>query len=90
MGLLLACVAIVVTGLGVVIALLALWGYRNIKKKATKEVLKQSDKQIKEAIKSGHFDVLIATEVDRAIYRGIMSDSDFPSTESEGETHEPQ
>ena len=88
MGLLLACVAIVVTGLGVVIALAAIWGYANIKKKATKEALKQSHVQIKKAIAANQFEELIAKAVDRAIYRGILSDSDFPPPEPEGKSDE--
>jgi len=87
-GILLACVAVIVTGLGVVIALLALWGYSNIKKAATEAAVTESKVLVKEAIASGDFNQLIYTEVNKAIYRGILSENDFPETESEGEVNE--
>lgn len=87
-GVLLACVAVIVTGLGVVIALLALWGYSNIKQAATIAAVKKSEKSIEEAIDSGQFNELIYTAVNRAIYRGVLSEDDFPESDLEGETDE--
>jgi hypothetical protein len=90
-GILLACVALIVTGLSFVIAILALWGYSNIKKAATESAteaaLKKSERLIEDAIASGHFKDLIYTATNEAIYRGILSVNDFPE-ESEGDIDE--
>jgi len=84
-GILLACVAILVTVLGVGVALLAFWGFRNIKeasiKASTEESIKSSELIITEAIQSGHFNDAINTVVEEVVYRGVMSEDDFPPQE---------
>lgn len=81
-GILLACVAIIVTVLGVGIALLAFFGFRNIKEAATKNAVKQSESQIGKAIQDGTFNELIYKAVERSIYRDILSESDFPDNDT--------
>jgi hypothetical protein len=83
MGFLLASVSIIVTGLGVIIAILALWGYKNIKQAAIDGAVNKSAILTKEAIESGKFNELIYTVTERAIYRGILSDNDFPESEED-------
>ena len=77
-GLLLACVAILVTALGVGIALLAFWGYKNIKDASVKASLNESELMINQAIQTGEFNDVIYAAVERVVYRGILSDEDFP------------
>lgn len=85
-GILLACVAILVTVLGVGVALLAFWGFRNIKeasiKASTEESIASSELIIIEAIQSGHFNDAINSVVEEVVYRGIMSEDDFPPLEA--------
>lgn len=84
-SLLLACVAIIVTVLGVSVAVLAFWGFTNIKKAsvsaAVVESIEKSEKEIEKAINSGQFNSVIERAIDRAVYRGILSESDFPNEE---------
>lgn len=80
-GLLLACVTLIVTGLGVVIALSAFFGYSNIKHTATDAAVKKSESLVEQAIQTGHFNKLIYSAVERAVYRDILSENDFPEDE---------
>ncbi|WP_193049399.1 hypothetical protein [Pseudoalteromonas undina] len=79
---LLACVAVIVTVLGVGIALLAFWGYRNIKTASVdasvKDSIMQSEAALTLAIENGDFNDVINSAVERAVYRGILSTEDFP------------
>ncbi|GAA80105.1 MULTISPECIES: hypothetical protein [Pseudoalteromonas] len=79
---LLACVAVIVTVLGVGIALLAFWGYRNIKTASVdasvKDSIMQSEAALTLAIENGDFNNVINSAVERAVYRGILSTEDFP------------
>ncbi|MEF1284875.1 hypothetical protein QTN94_13080 [Vibrio sp. M250220] len=81
LGLTLASVTLIVTGLGVVIALLAFFGYSNIKREATKAAVKKSELLVLKAIKEDQFNEVIYSAVERAVYRGILSDEDFPEEE---------
>ncbi|NOH84665.1 hypothetical protein F0249_12650 [Vibrio sp. 03-59-1] len=77
-GLLLACVTLIVTGFGVFIALSAFYGYSNIKQAAINGAVMKSESLIENAIQEGHFNVLIYSAVERAVYRDILSEEDFP------------
>ncbi len=81
LGLTLASVTLIVTGLGVIIALLAFFGYSNIKKAATQAAVKKSESLVLKAIKDGQFNQVIYSAVERAVYRGILSEEDFPEEE---------
>lgn len=81
LGLVLACVALIVTGLGVIIALLAFFGYSNIKKTATIAAVKKSEFLLEKAIQEGQFNEVIYSAVERAVYRDILSEDDFPEEE---------
>lgn len=83
-GVLLTCVAILVTALGVGIGVLALWGYTNIRDTVTEVALKSSEEQVDVAIRSGKFNEAIHRAVEYVTYRGVMSDDDFPD-DSESE-----
>ena len=80
-GILLACVAVIVTVLGVGIALMAFVGLRDIKKAAIDATLTQSESLVGKAIQDGAFNELIHSAVERAIYRDILSDTDFPEND---------
>jgi len=84
---LLACVAVIVTVLGVGIALLAFWGYRNIKTASVdasvKNSITQSEAALTLAIGNGDFNDVINSAVERAVYRGILSTEDFPDNPEE-------
>lgn len=62
-GILLACVSVIVTVLGVVIAILSFFGYRATIEKAKKIALKSADKSAREEVRgqieNGRFDKLI-------------------------------
>jgi len=83
---LLASVAIIITALGVGIALLAFWGYKNIKGAAVEDSIQKSKEAsesfIENAIEEGKFSDLISKAVDRVIYRDILSRDDFPESEN--------
>ncbi len=83
LGLILASVTLIVTGLGVIIAVLAFFGYSNIKKAATIGAVKKSESLVQSAIKDGQFNEVIYSAVERAVYRDILSEKDFPE-ENEG------
>lgn len=82
-GLLLACVTFVLTGVGVIFAVLAFFGYSNIKDAAIKGAVNKSDTLVQSAINSGEFNNVIFSAVQRVVYRGILSDEDFPETEDD-------
>jgi len=82
-GLLLACVTFVLTGVGVIFAVLAFFGYSNIKNAAIKGAVDKSDTLVQNAINSGEFNNVIFSAVQRIVYRGILSDEDFPETEDD-------
>lgn len=79
----LAAATLVITGLSISIAILAIWGYRNIKKGAVDEALKQSEQQVIDAIANGEFNATIYLAVEKAIYRDILSTDDFPDVDGE-------
>lgn len=83
-GILLTCVAILVTILGVGIAILALWGFSNIKKAAAEAAVLSSEKQLRDTINTGHFNDVINRAVEKVIYRGILSEENFPKEDREG------
>lgn len=82
-GILLGCVAVIVTVLGVGIAILTLWGYRNIKNAAIVAAVDASLKQLDKAIQTGKFNDSINAAIEYVTYRGIMSDKDFPEIDEE-------
>ena len=79
-GILLACVSVILTVLGVVIAILSFFGYRAAVKKAediasskTEEtVSKIAGEIISEKIDDGAFNDLIVEAVDKVTFRGIF------------------
>jgi len=79
---LLAGVTLIVTALGVVIALLAFWGYRDIKNAAVAESISKSkeltESLVVSAIEEGRLSNLISAAVDRAVYRDVLSRDEFP------------
>lgn len=81
LGLTLASVTLIVTGLGVIIALLGFFGYSNIKQAATEAAVKKSELLVLKAINDGQFNKVIYSAVERAVYRDILSDKDFPEEE---------
>lgn len=80
-ALVLGAATLVITGLSISIAILAIWGYQNIKKAAAVEALKDSEQRIIDAISNGEFNETIYLAVEKAIYRDILSSSDFPEAE---------
>ncbi|MEZ8059908.1 hypothetical protein [Vibrio splendidus] len=83
LGLTLASVTLIVTGLGVIIAILAFFGYSNIKEAATAAAVKKSELLVLNAIKDGQFNRVIYSAVERAVYRDILSENDFPEEEEQ-------
>ncbi|ANS83976.1 hypothetical protein VSVS12_00140 [Vibrio scophthalmi] len=83
LGLTLASVTLIVTGLGVIIAVLAFFGYSNIKEAATEAAVKKSELLVLNAIKEGQFNKVIYSAVERAVYRDILSENDFPEEEEQ-------
>lgn len=85
----LASVSVLVTILGVGIAMLTIWGYKNIKEASidasTKEAVNASKIKIQDAIQSGDFNEVVGSAVNKELYRGVLSDQDFPVDEGEGQ-----
>ena len=73
-GILLSAVSVIVTVLGVIIALLAFWGFRNIKLTAIDASVDASEKKINEAISSGRFNDLIEKSIGYVAYKDVMSE----------------
>ena len=80
-GFLLACVSIILTILGIGIALLAFFGLKELKKAAIEAAVKQSESQVNIAINNGTFNESMHKAVQRVIYRDILSETDFPQNE---------
>ena len=82
-GILLACVSVILTVLGVVIAILSFFGYKAAVNKAediasskTEETVSKIARElISEKIDDGDFNDLIQEAVDKVTYRGIFSAS---------------
>ena len=79
----LTCVAVIVTALGVGVALLAFWGYRNIREASIKASVDKAELVIDRTIQSGKFNEIIFKASQSVIYRGVMSDIDFPTEETD-------
>ncbi len=84
-GILLACVAVLVTVLGVVVALLSFFGYRELIEKGTESAslvaAKQTKVEFDRFIAKGRLDNVIAESINKIVYRGFSSDSDEDETE---------
>lgn len=95
--LVLACVSVLITVLGVVVAILSIFGYTNIKDEAAKnariaaqdtvekitkaELPAQTEKNIIQLIENNRFDNIIQNAVENIVYRGIS----LPEETTDGE-----
>lgn len=79
-GILLGCVAVMVTILGVGVALLSFIGYRELIKKGTEKAslvaAEKTEKEFQRFIKQGKLDAVIAEGINRITYRDISSNSE--------------
>lgn len=85
-SLMLGAAGLIVTGVSLIIAIFAFWGYRNIKKEASDYAAVKSEQLVESKINDGEFDEVVFRAVQKTIYRGILSNEDFP--EDEGDTDE--
>ncbi len=80
-GILLACVAVIVTVLGVVVAILSFVGYREIITKGTEKAevvaAKQAEKEFEKFISDGRLNDVIAEGINKISFRGIPSGEDL-------------
>lgn len=87
-GVLLACVTVIVTILGVAIALVTFFGYRATIAKAESvaalKAIEAGEKEIAKQFAAGGFDAAIQEAVDKVVYRG-MSNSELNQGFDEGE-----
>lgn len=77
-GIMLGAASLIFTGLSVGIAMLAFWGFKNIKSSAVSNAIEQSRLAISEKIENGEFNEVIYRAVEKSIYRDILSQNDFP------------
>lgn len=84
-GILLACVAVLVTVLGVVVALLSFFGYRELIEKGTESASLVAAEQTKiefdRFIATGRLDNVIAESINKIVYRGFSFGSGEDETE---------
>ena len=76
-GLMIGLATLILTGVSVFVAILAIWGFRNIRDVAIKEAVTRSEVVVKDNIESGDFDEVVNKAVEKAIYRNILSVDDF-------------
>lgn len=85
-GILLACVAVLVTVLGVVVALISFIGYRELIDKGTESAslvaAKQTKVEFDSFIANGRLDSVIAESINKIVYRGIAPGSGENETEN--------
>jgi len=74
----LGAAGLIMTGLSIVIAIFAVWGYKNIKKQASELAAEKSKVMVQEKIENGGFDEVVYKATEKSIYRGILSAQDFP------------
>ncbi|MFG1483488.1 hypothetical protein ABMA79_09610 [Halobacteriovorax sp. HFRX-2_2] len=79
-GLALSAVSVVVTALGVIIAILAFWGFHNIKKSAIEAAkdasVESSGRKLEEAIIQGRFNNIINSAINYVAFKDVMSDDE--------------
>lgn len=76
-GILLACVAIIVTALGVMIALLAIVGYRDVISKAEKKAADIAEIILLKQVNDGAFDKIINDNLEKIALRGTAFSPDL-------------
>ena len=91
-GIMLGAASLIITVFSISIAVLAAWGFRNIKRTAVREAtkkseaaaIKKSESSVEKAINEHKFDQTIYYAVEKVVYRGILSEDDFPPESEEG------
>ncbi|AUJ71393.1 hypothetical protein [Pseudoalteromonas sp. NC201] len=84
-GWMLGAASLIITGLSFTLAILAFWGYRNIKAGAVESAIEKSKNVVSTKLENGEFDSVIFKAVEKSIYRNILSENDFPTDPSEDE-----
>lgn len=84
-GWMLGAASLIITGLSFTLAILAFWGYRNIKTGAVESAIEKSKSVVSTKLENGEFDSVIFKAVEKSIYRNILSENDFPTDPPEDE-----
>ncbi len=76
-GVLLGSVAVIVTVLGVGIAIFSFFGYREIMRRSKEIATEQAKEEISKQMRDGGFDETIKDAVNKITYRGIIDSEEF-------------